>query len=64
MFMFLPPLWSAEVEATSVTLIDLQSTSACRRNIVLLSPHFDALATANTTDCADDNVILLHVDKL
>ena len=44
--MFLPPLWSVEVEATSVTLTDLQSTSVSRRKIVLLSPQRDAPATA------------------
>ena len=47
-----------------MTLTDLQSTSASRRQIVLLSPQRDAPATANTADCAGDNVILLHVDKL
>ena len=57
-------LWSGEVEETSVTLTDLQSTSASRRRIVLLSPQRDVSATASTTDCADDNFILLHMDKL
>ena len=57
-------LWSGEVEETSVTLTDLQSTSASRRKIVLLSPQRDVSATASTSDCADDNFILLHMDKL
>ena len=47
-----------------MTLTDLQSTSASRRKIVLLPPQRDAPATANTADCADDNFILLHMDKL
>ena len=31
---------------------------------MLLSPHFDAPATASTSDCADDNFILLDMYKL
>ena len=60
---------SADVKETSseasVSLTELQSVSASRRKIMLLSPRREDTETASTsTNAPDSQFVLLHLDKL